>query len=236
MIYYVVVSFAATLGSLWFLKRAGQAGLARVMAIDIALVTITCGFIGARLMHVFYEEPAFYAAHPWQVLAFWYGGFVYLGGVGGALLGAAFFCDWRKEPFWVWADLAAPPAALAYAIGRVGCFLNGCCYGTHCDLPWAVQMHGDLRHPTQLYAFLWDGILAWLLLLVEPRLSKSPGALFGAWLAIHGCGRLLMEHFRDDPRGPLLAGQSISSWLSGALITAGTVLLARRLVPRLQSH
>lgn len=206
------------------------------MAIDIALVTMGAGFVGARLMHVFYEEPAFYKEHPLQILALWSGGYVFLGGLGAALLAAAFFCDWRKEPFWLWADLAAPAGALAYAIGRIGCFLNGCCYGRLCDLPWAVAMNGEHRHPTQLYASLWEGLLAWGLVMAEPRLSKRPGALFGLWLALHGLGRLLMESFRDDPRGPLLGGLSISTWLSSVLIVAGLGLLLQRLVPRLQSH
>jgi phosphatidylglycerol:prolipoprotein diacylglycerol transferase len=234
--YYFVISLGATLSVLWFLRRGAGAGLSGVRAIDLALVVLLGGFIGARLLHVFYEEPDFYRQHPLRVLEFWYGGFVYLGGLFGAALSAALFCEWRREPFWVWADLAAPPAALAYAIGRVGCFFNGCCYGRHCDLPWAVWMDGDHRHPTQLYATFGEGLTLLILLTLEPRLRKKPGALFGLWLVLHGAGRIVMEHFRDDPRGPLLYGFSISTWISAALMGAGLALFSSRVVPRLQRH
>jgi phosphatidylglycerol:prolipoprotein diacylglycerol transferase len=231
--YYLIISLSATASALWFLKRSEAQGLTRIAAIDFTLVVLVAGFLGARLTHVFYEEPAFYREHPWRVLEFWYGGFVYLGGLMGALLGAAFFCERRHEPLWMWADLAAPPAALAYALGRVGCFFNGCCYGRACELPWAVFMHGQHRHPTQLYAALWEGLTVLALLWIEPRF-KRPGTLFGLWLVLHGMGRMLMEHFRDDPRGPLMAGLSLGTWLSAVLIGGGLFLLAGRLVPRLQ--
>jgi len=235
LIYHLVVSSAATLGALWFIRRAERLDMSRVMAIDIAMVALAAGFLGARLMHIFYEEPTYYLERPLRALEFWYGGFVYLGGLAGALVGTAFFCDWKRESFWSWADLAAPPAALAYALGRLGCFLNGCCYGRYCDLPWAAFSHGEFRHPTQLYAALWEGGVAYLLTRLDPRFKK-PGTLVGLWFVLHGFGRLLMESLRDDPRGPLLLGQTIGVWLSLVLVAAGSALVATRLVPRLQSH
>ncbi len=220
--YFLVVSIATTIGCAWFLKLARRQDLSFLMSIDLALVVLISGLLGARLLHVAFEEPAYYKAQPLQILALWNGGFVFFGGFIGALLAGALYCQIRREPFWVWADLVARPAALAYAIGRLGCFLNGCCYGTHCDLPWSVYMQGDFRHPTQLYAALWELMVVLGLSLVTAipgkRLHK-PGAMFNIWLVAHAFGRLLMETFRADPRGDLILGMSISTWISAALIS-----------------
>jgi phosphatidylglycerol:prolipoprotein diacylglycerol transferase len=228
--YYVVVSASALIGCLWFLKRATQERMPKLIAIDLTLVVLIAGFVGARLLHVFYEEPAYYAEHPWNVLKVWNGGFVYLGGMIAATVAAAFFCDFKREPFWVWADTAAPPVALAYALGRVGCFLNGCCYGRECVLPWAVFMGDAYRHPTQLYATFWELWTIAVLLGIEKislkqRRPRVPGVTWSVWLIFHGTGRLIMERFRVDPRGPDILGLSISSWSSLALIVLGLALL-----------
>lgn len=225
--YYLVISATALVASLWFLRRTAAHKLSRIVAIDFTLVTLACGFLGARLLHVFYEEPAYYIVAPFRILEVWNGGFVYLGGLLGAALGAAFFCDWKREPFWLWADLAAPPAALAYALGRIGCFLNGCCYGHECLLPWAVSLNGVPRHPTQIYATLWELSVVAMLLLMERRL-KNPGALFGLWLILHAFGRIILEQFRGDPRGPAILSLSISTWISIGLLIGGLILMWNR--------
>jgi phosphatidylglycerol:prolipoprotein diacylglycerol transferase len=225
--YFFVISVASTIACLWFLRRAQRMDLPRLTSIDITLVTLICGFIGARLLHVFYEEPEFYREQPWRVLQIWYGGFVFLGGVVGAGLGAYIFCLWKREAFFLWADLAAPPIALGYALGRIACFFNGCCYGKHCELPWAVFMAGDTRHPTQLYATAWEFLVIGILLLRE-RQRRSPGSLFALWLALHAVGRMMMEHFRDDPRGPVVGGFSLGTWMSIGLLICGLGVLWTR--------
>lgn len=228
--YYLVVSVSIILGCLWFLKRAIQERMPRLIAIDLTLVVLVAGFIGARLLHVFYEDPTYYYENPWNVLKIWNGGFVYLGGMILAAMAAALFCDLKREPFWMWADLAAPPAAMTYALGRIGCFLNGCCYGRECVLPWAVYMGDAHRHPTQLYATLWELFTVLVLLMIEKltsmqRRHRTPGTIWSVWLIFHGTGRLIMEQFRVDPRGPDLLGSSIGSWLSAGLILMGLALL-----------
>src|SRR5690606_10671308 len=131
-------------------------GLQRITAIDLTLVVLVAGFLGARLLHVVYEDWATYLLQPAQIFYIWNGGFVFLGGLGAALIAGILFCSFKREPFWFWADAAVLPAALAYGLGRLGCFLNGCCYGDICELPWAMTLHGVGRHPTQLYATLWE--------------------------------------------------------------------------------
>lgn len=222
--YFLVISVASIIGSLWFIKRCEQRDLKRITAIDMTLVCLVGGFLGARLLHIFWEESDFYRQNPLAVLEVWNGGFVFLGGVVGAWLAGTLFSVIQREPFWFWADRAAPCVALSYALGRVACFLNGCCYGRHCELPWAIHLHGEFRHPTQLYATLWELVVVGILLKMEPRLRTS-GALFGLWLVLHSLGRLTMEVFRDDPRGPLVYGQSLGTWMSFAIFVVGALLL-----------
>jgi len=216
--YYILTSLACVVASLWFLRRTEARGLARLTAIDLTLVTLVAGFFGARFLHVAFEEPDYYREHPWAVLLVWNGGFVYLGGLIAGFLAGLVFCQWRREPFWAWADAAALPAGLGYAVGRVGCFLNGCCYGHECRLPWAIHLHGADRHPTQLYATLWNLVVIVVLSRRESSFRR-PGALFHAWLISFSVGRLVMEAFRDDPRGPALLGTSLGVWMSLVLIS-----------------
>jgi phosphatidylglycerol:prolipoprotein diacylglycerol transferase len=227
--YYLIISLATVVSTLWFIRRAEARKLERVVAIDFTLTCVVAGFLGARLLHVFYEEPAYYRAHPWAVLEIWNGGFVFLGGLAAAFMAGVFFCQWRKQPFWVWADAAVLPASLAYGLGRIGCFFNGCCFGGECHLPWAVFMDGAYRHPTQLYASFWE--LAWLMILrrTESKLKIS-GMLFNVWLVGHASGRIAMELFRADPRGDFIWGLSLGIWMSLALIA---IALGQILAPRL---
>lgn len=228
--YFLIISLACTLGALWFIRRAAARGLEKVTAIDLTLLCLVAGFTGARLLHVFYEDFSYYQANPFAVLYIWNGGFVFLGGVIAAWAAGVLFCNLKKEPFWFWADAAAPPIAFAYAMGRVACFANGCCFGKECVLPWAVDMHGYLRHPAQLYATGWELLLLAVLLKIEPR-TRTSGILFNLWLLGHAGGRLLMEAFRADPRGDLLLGLSLGTWMSIVLGAFAGFNLINALLP-----
>jgi phosphatidylglycerol:prolipoprotein diacylglycerol transferase len=182
-------------------------------------------FVGARFMHVFFEETEFYRDHPENIFKFWNGGFVYYGG---ALLSA--FCSIYflkkkcKSLLNNYLDLFTPVLSLAYGLGRLACLLAGCCYGKTCELPWALEG----RHPTQAYASLWElGVLVILLKLesisrrpAQNTFLRTKGSLFYLWLILHGIGRLIMENYREDFRGPIWM-MSISSWMSLAIILIG---------------
>ena len=130
--------------------------------------------------------------------------------------------------------------ALGYGLGRLGCFLNGCCFGKLCELPWAVEFHypglpANLRHPTQLYATAWElGALVVLLLLekysdkVQQKVLRTQGALFFTWLALHAVGRLIMEQFRDDYRGAEPLGQSVATWWALAMLLLSLLFFIKR--------
>ena len=224
-VYFVVCALAFIISMLLLVRRADRSVLSRNRALDTALVLMIAGFIGSRLFHIFFEEPAYYLEHPWRVFDIWSGGFVWYGG---ALLGAVsaiLFLVWKREPLLRWMDLFAPVGALGYAIGRMACVLTGCCYGR------VFSMGGELyRHPTQTYAVVWELAALALLLFCENRsLVRRSGALFFLWLGLHACGRIVMESFRDDPRGPSVFGLSVSTCISVLLlISAGGFFLRQK--------
>lgn len=197
------------------------------MALDLCLVIMVCGLLGGRLAHVFYENWSFYQKHPVDIFKIWQGGFVFYGGFFAALAGSFLFLKIKKESFLKWADFFAPTLALGYALGRIGCFLNGCCYGqlcldSTCPWPWMIELgqHGlpaGLRHPTQLYAVFWELCAVLILLWIEKK-RTTRGSVFYIWLALHSVGRLIMEHYREDYRGPELIGFSLSTLLSFGIL------------------
>lgn len=222
--YFLLISVAATVAGLWFIRRMENRGLSQVVSIDLTLIVFVSAFIGARLFHVFFEEPDFYLGNPLESFQIWNGGFVFYGGVLGGILGMYLYCWKMRVPFLVALDMAALPVSLSYIIGRIACFLNGCCYGRVCELPWAMNLLGEHRHPTQLYASFMEVVIFGIVFRSQRGL-KDPGQLAGLWLILHSCARIVMEHFRDDPRGGFILGLSISTWLSVAFICIGLGLV-----------
>lgn len=198
------------------------------------MVIMIAGLIGARLTHVLYEDLNYYLAYPLDIFKLWQGGYVFYGGMLTALGACFYFLKSKNESFLKWADFFAPAIALGYALGRVGCFLTGCCFGKETTMPWGIELAGlglpmGPRHPTQLYATFWELIVLSILLHFEKRKTFSrEGMLFYSWLSMHAFGRLLMEHYREDFRGPEIFGASVSSLISLILLMWGTRALYKK--------
>lgn len=240
--YAVMVILAIVFLMGWVLYFGKQAALTSEFVISAALWAIPLGFIGAKLVHVV-DNLAYYVTHPGHIASG--AGLAIFGAILGAILGLYIHCRLRHIPFAPIADMAAPGIILAQAIGRVGCTINGCCYGVPSSLPWAVVWThpntyaplGIAVHPTQVYELLWDllvfAILWWFL---RGRL-KQPEALFAAYLALYSLGSFPIRFLRGDVSafaGVFNEGQIISLLV---LIAATGFLLtqyraSRRLVWR----
>lgn len=230
--YYFIISVTLCIGLICVVRRADSSHLSRKVALDVSLILMVAGFVGARLFHVFYESPEYYKQDWLRVFEFWQGGFVFYGGaITSGIISILFLQKKTNGFFGSYFDLFAPIVSFSYLLGRVGCFLAGCCYGKYCDLPWSVAG----RHPTQLYAVFWE--LGVLLIILgsekippqnrRPAFLGRSGGVFYLWMFLHSCGRLLMEAFRDDFRGPKL-GLSISSWISIFFLVLALYLILRK--------
>lgn len=232
--YFITLALVYCVGIQYYFSRLKNFSLRSSVAADFILVLMIAGFIGSRLFYVFYQEPDFYLKHPEQILYVWKGGFVYYGGFMTGLFFGLLFLKSKAQNIWLWLDVSAPVAAFSYGLGRMACFLNGCCFGDKTSSIFGIQfphLHG-LRHPTQLYAVIYE-LSVWLLLILFERkfqfLKSHRGSLFFIWLGLHGLGRILMESLRADPRGPTHFGLSIATLISLFLIASSFVFALKRL-------
>jgi phosphatidylglycerol:prolipoprotein diacylglycerol transferase len=168
------------------------------------------------------------------------GGLSVMGGLPAALGAGAALLAWKQVPILAYMDLMAPSVALGAGITRVGCFLNGCCFGEVCDWPWAVAfpagslpdraLGGALVHPTQLYAVLAGFAIFAALLWIDGR-SRRPGTTVFALVALMGLQRFTIEVFRFHQGFEQAAlGVSVYQIVAFGLIVLGTsgILWARR--------
>lgn len=229
-VYFIVVSLAFCICLLWLVKRADARGMGRNSALDLSLVIMVAGFLGARGLHVVFEEPAYYLEIPSRVFEVWRGGFVWYGGALLATLAAFNFMYWKKYEMSRWCDLFAPVIALGYGLGRVACLFTGCCYGDVITLASGAKW----RLPTQAFAVVWELLVVLVLIGIEKRPGRphfswfrTPGRLFLTWLLLHSIGRIIMESMRADPRGPEPWGLSLATWISLAIGIAAIGLFVR---------
>lgn len=166
--------------------------------VNLVILLVIGGVIGARLVYVLVEWCRF-ASNPWNIIRLWDGGLAFYGAVIAALPIISLYSRVTQIRFGELADAVALGAAAGYPFARIGCFLNGCCYGLPSDLPWAVTFaDGVHRHPTQLYSAL-IGVLIYLALRHLLSYRRFPGHLSFYYLIFYGLYRFIMDFFRVSP-------------------------------------
>ena len=189
--------------------------------------------IGGRLGQVLFYDPAYYLAHPLDIVAVWKGGMSFHGGFLGVLAAIGL---WARKQHLNWFDITdfiAPLVPLGLAAGRLGNFINGELWGRVADasLPWAMvfPQSGDMqpRHPSQLYHIGLEGLSLFVILWLFTAKPRPRGAASGVFLIGYGFFRFVTEYFREPDAG--IFGQSytisMGQWLSLPMILVGIVLL-----------
>jgi phosphatidylglycerol:prolipoprotein diacylglycerol transferase len=225
---FVALGFAVAFLVILRIGKAQRMKTQQIM--DIGFIVILMAIIGSRLAYVAMNF-SHYKAHPVDIIKIWEGGLVFSGGLVAVVLVMIWYLRRHRLSFRPMGDLCAPGIAIGQAIGRLGCFMAGCCYGRPTDLPWAVtfthpQSLAPLNtplHPTQLYS-AFSGFIIFLVLMFLNAKKQFQGQVFIWFLILHSTARLFMERFRGDERG-LIAGTEMSTTqLLTLLVLLGAVV------------
>ncbi len=204
-------------------KRTGTA-IVRRRTVGLSLSFIVGAIIGGKFFYIL-DNLNNFSEHPGDI--FNLTGIVMYGVVIGALLSVFIYTRFSKISFWGIGDIIAPGAMLGMTVYRVGCIINGCCYGVPSDLPWSVIYTNPasfaplytLLHPTQIYHLVLGLIVFVVLWLLHGKL-KPQGTLFLLWLALFAITDLPVRSFRAAH--PFLFGLQ-QAQLLGILTLAVTV-------------
>ena len=206
--YGVMIALGVLVLVLWMLREVRRgARLSYDTIITVALVSIPSAIIISRLLYVI--DRWVYVGDPGPIWGF--EGLTIWGAVLGATLGIWIYSKLSRFPFGYFMDLVALPTVLAQALGRVGCTINGCCYGLPTSLPWGIVYTdpesyaplGVAVHPTQLYEIVFLLIVFGVLFALRKRFQPE-GSLFLIYLSVYSLWRLGIDFIRDGT--PFLFG------------------------------
>ncbi len=196
---------------------------------DILFLGLMGVVLGGRIGYCLFYKPGYYASHPLEIFYLWQGGMSFHGGMLGVLASQLWFARTRQRPWLQVTDFIVPCVPTGLAAGRLGNFINGELWGRFSspDLPWGMVFPGSgsmlPRHPSQVYQFLLEGLLLFVLLWLYARKPRKMGQVSGAFLFGYGVLRFIAEFFRepDDFLGILALGMSMGQWLCVPMIVAG---------------
>ncbi|MCP4230948.1 MAG: prolipoprotein diacylglyceryl transferase [bacterium] len=244
--YGVAIALAFLVGILLATWRAKKEGLKANDFLDIGFIIVISAIVGARLFYVLFNLND-YIENPGAIFKIWHGGLIFYGGLAIAVLGAMLYMKYRKIPIMYGSDIIAPSVALGYVITRIGCFLNGCCYGAETN--WFTGVHGWKEgtgaamhtggiffsklfggealpeiiklHPTQLYA-AGINLIFFVVLFVLWSKRKFDGMIFWLYIMMYSVYRLVIEFFRADNQ-PLLLDLTVAQIMSVVLFICAVV-------------
>jgi len=229
--YGVMMALGFAAGLWTATRRARRANVSGDIISDTTLWLLIGSIVGARIVYVAtYWQQEFAGGPLSEIFMIQHGGLVFYGGPIGATLAGIGYLSWKKLPVWKIADILAPSIALGSVFGRIGCLLNGCCYGRACDLPWAISyppqylIGGTLIHPVQIYdALLNLGLFIGLDLFFKRK--KFDGQIFALYLMGYALFRSSAEYFRGDyPTDHIHNGLTSAQLVSMGIFAAGVVL------------
>jgi phosphatidylglycerol:prolipoprotein diacylglycerol transferase len=242
---FIALAHFAGLVTLLWIARANRSPIGPFL--DIVFAVVLFGLVGARLGYAFNNWGEF-SDNPWRLTSLWRGGLSFYGGFPLAFLGFVLVAWWRKIPVLETGDLVCPVLPFSLALIRIGCFLEGCCYGAPTNVPWAVvfsaggghvppALLGRALHPSQLYEAAFLLLLALFLAFAKRHNHLRPGVLATFSIFAYAVYRLTADQYRGD----LERGFAGISWLAptqaaallGILATPVVLLICARAARRL---
>jgi phosphatidylglycerol:prolipoprotein diacylglycerol transferase len=239
--YGILAAAGLILGLLITVRLARRDGLNEERIWNLGVLVILAGIVGAKILLVinewdFYSQNlrTLFSFHMLQAGGVWYGGLL-----GGIFAGLAYVWYHKIPVMKAW-DVFTPGISFGHALGRLGCFAAGCCYGKPTDLPWGVTFTNPLAnklvgtplgvslHPTQLYEFLTEMSIFALLIWLYPR-RQFTGQVTALYLFLYGAARFFLEFLRDDPeRGSVFGGvMTTTQLISIFLVLLGGAMWVR---------
>jgi phosphatidylglycerol:prolipoprotein diacylglycerol transferase len=235
-----MLAIAFLVGTVIAIREARRLHIDEDKLVTVILIALIGGVLGARAMYVIEHIQQF--RREWtSVLALWQGGLTLYGGVVAGTAAGLLSARRMGLPMWGVADALTPSVALGMMFGRVGCYLNGCCYGRPTSLPWGVTFPADSFaglefgnapiHPSQLYFSLAGLILFGVVWVLRSRLA-TPGVLFWSFIVLFALSRIPLDFTRAyEPAthlvqlGPLSVTES--QVMSLALALFGSLMIVR---------
>ncbi|MDL0089226.1 prolipoprotein diacylglyceryl transferase [Campylobacter gastrosuis] len=230
-IMYILALFTALFAAKYFVKKD------KINILDSTLESyffwVEIGVIlGARLgwVIVYSGEAWFYLTNPLQIFnPFHNGEFVgirgmsYHGAVVGFLIATIWFCKKYRQNLWLLLDLCAVSIPIGYFFGRIGNFLNQELFGRATDVAWAIKVGGVLRHPSQIYEAVLEGLTIFIILFFYRKFKKFDGELIAIYAILYAIARFICEYFRepDYNLGFVFLNLSMGHILSLAMLLAG---------------
>jgi phosphatidylglycerol:prolipoprotein diacylglycerol transferase len=224
-------------------RQAKKAGLDPNRVADLGVYVLIAGLLGAKLLLVFVDFRH-YREHPEELLSIFQSGGVFYGGLLAAFPVAAWYVRRHNLPGWATADCLAPGVVIGQAIGRLGCFAAGCCFGKPTSVAWGVTFKDayanryvgtplDIAlHPTQIYESLLTLLIFFVLLRVADR-KRFHGQVTVSYVVLYAIARFVVEFFRGDAsRGTVLGGVLSTSQFIALLLLAAAVAITPYLMKR----
>jgi len=226
------------------IRLSKRSGIDPEKATNLAIYCALSGLLGAKLL-MFVFDFNLYWQHPEEIftMATLQAAGVFQGGLVLATAFAFWFMRRNKMPLLPTADAFAPGVAIGHAIGRLGCFAAGCCWGDVCDKPWAVTFRNPDAyrlvgvplniplHPTQLYEVVAE-LLLFAFLWWRAKSAHRPGEILGLYLVISSIARFIIEFYRNHQQALPFGGPfSLTQWIALILILPGLYLVWRPSAP-----
>lgn len=212
--YGVMLALGFLAGIFFALHRAKKNNIDPNKILDLSLWAIVSALAGARLLYVL-SSLSYFKEHPLEIV-FSRSGFSMTGGLIAAIIVSILYMHWKKLAIWKIADLLTPSIPLGESIGRIGCFLNGCCYGKATKsflalkYPYLEGVPNPApllpRHPTQLY-YSFFAVLTLVFLLSLEKRKQFEGEVFTSYLLLYSFLRFCLDFFRGDELDSLICGK-----------------------------